>query len=431
MFERLFQLSHYDTHIKTECMAGLATFLTMAYIVLVNPVILGDAGIDGGACFVATCLVTALGCILSGLLSNYPVAIAPGMALNAYFSYVIVQGMGVTWQVALGAVFISGLLFLLIAVTPFRRWLIQAIPETMNMAIAAGLGLFIAMLALRSGGMIVASKSTLIQLGNLHSIPTLSFFLGFCLIVILDYLKVPAAIIIGILVITVVDVLLGYSHFAGVVALPPSLLPTLGQLQLHDLWSHQGVAIIFSFLLVAVFDSTGTFIGILHQAGLYGCDNRVKRLSGGLVGASVSTIAGSLLGTSSTSAYCESAAGVRAGGRTGLTAVVVGCLFLLLLFFSPLVSTIPNQAAAAALLFVGCLMMRSFTHFNWSDMTDTVPSVVTAFMIPFSFSIADGIGLGFISYVIIKVCTGKWRQIHPMLFILALVFVGYFYLSVQ
>ncbi|MDF1760868.1 MAG: NCS2 family permease [Coxiellaceae bacterium] len=426
MFERLFQLSHYDTTIKTEFLAGLATFLTMAYIVLVNPVILGAAGVDAGACFVATCVVTAVGCIVSGLLSNYPVAIAPGMALNAYFSYVIVQGMGLSWQVALGAVFISGLLFLLIAITPLRRWLIKAIPETMNMAIAAGLGLFIAMLALRSGGMIVGNKATLIALGNLHSIPTLLFFLGFCLIVILDYLKVPAALIIGILAVTVVSILCGYSHFSGVLALPPSVASTFNQFQTHALWNHQGLAIIFSFLLVAVFDSTGTFIGILHQAGLYGCDDRIKRLSGGLVGASVSTILGAVLGTSSTSAYCESAAGVRSGGRTGLTVIVVGVFFLLLLFFSPLIKTIPTQAAAAALLFVGCLMMRSFTHFNWSDMTDTIPSVITAFMIPFSFSIADGIGLGFISYVIIKSCTGKWRQIHPMLFVLTLIFVGYF-----
>ncbi|MDF1796431.1 MAG: NCS2 family permease [Coxiellaceae bacterium] len=426
MFERLFQLSNYDTTVKTEFLAGVATFLTMAYIVLVNPVILSAAGVNAGACFVATCVVTAVGCIISGFLSNYPVAIAPGMALNAYFSYVIVQGMGLSWQVALGAVFISGLLFLLIAITPLRRWLIKAIPETMNMAIAAGLGLFIAMLALRSGGMIVGNKATLITLGNLHSIPTLLFFLGFCLIVILDYLKVPAAIIIGILAVTVVSMLCGYSHFSGIFALPPSLAPTLDQFQTHALWNHKGLAVIFSFLLVAVFDSTGTFIGILHQAGLYNCDNRVKRVSGGLVGASASTILGAILGTSSTSAYCESAAGVRVGGRTGLTVIVVGVLFLLMLFFSPLVKTIPTQAAAAALLFVGCLMMRSFTHFNWNDMTDTIPSVITAFMIPFSFSIADGIGIGFISYVIIKSCTGKWRQIHPMLFILALIFVGYF-----
>ncbi len=426
MFERLFKLSQYDTSIKTEWTAGATTFLTMVYIVLVNPAILSASGIDSGACFVATCLVTILACLVSGLLSNYPVAIAPGMALNAYFSYVIVQHLGFSWQVALGGVFVASALFLLVSVTPLRRWLIAAIPETMNMAIAAGLGLFIAMLALKTGGLIHSDSATISTLGNLHSPATLLFFFTFCLIVVLDYFQVKAALIIGIFVSTVVALLVGVTKYYGMLSLPPSLAPTFNHMQFAGLWSARGFSVVFSFLLVAVFDCAGTFIGVLEQAGLYRCGNHVNRLSRGLIAASLSGLLGAVFGTSSTSAYSESAAGVRAGARTGLSTVVVAGLFVLTLFFSPLAKTIPTSAVAAAMLFVACLMMKSFTHFVWDDMTDTVPSVVTAFMIPFSFSIADGIGIGFLSYVIIKLATGRYRDIHPALYGLTAIFIAYF-----
>src|SRR3989338_5880774 len=269
LLDRLFQLKKNNVAISTEIIAGVSTFLTMAYIILVNPSILAAAHMNPDATFVATCLVTALGCFLTGILSNYPIAVAPAMALNAYFSFVVVQGLGYTWQTALGAVFISGFLFFLIAITPMRRWLIDAIPETMNMAIAAGLGLIIAMLGLHAGGLIQTSKHTLLALGNLHSITTLLFFLGFCLIVALDYLRVKGAIVIGILVITLIGMLTGHAHYNGIIATPPSLSPTFFKLNFNGLWTHAGFSVVFAFFLVSLFDSTGTFVGILYQAGLF------------------------------------------------------------------------------------------------------------------------------------------------------------------
>jgi adenine/guanine/hypoxanthine permease len=427
ILERLFLLKAHGVTAKTEVIAGISTFLTMAYIILVNPTILHQAGMPIGATFVATCVVTALACFLTGVLSNYPIAMAPAMALNAYFTYVVVQGLGYTWQTALGAVFLSGLAFFVIAATPLRRWLIDAIPETMNMAIAAGLGLFIAMLGLKGGGLIQSNPHTLLAIGNLHKLSAVLFFSGFCLIVVLDYFEVKAAIIIGILAITLAGILCGINHFHGIVNLPPSVAPTFAQLNFHSLFSHTGFSVVFAFFLVSLFDTTGTFVGILHQAGLFRTAKNSKQLARGLLSSSIASMAAGVMGSSSISPYCESAAGVKAGGRTGLTSVVVAALFLVSLFFSPLAQTIPNYAASAALLFVGCLMVKSFTHFNWEDMTDTIPSVVTALMIPFSFSIADGIGFGFISYVIIKLFTGKIRQVHPMLIIWAFVFLIYFW----
>lgn len=424
---QFFKLSEYQVTFKSEAIAGISTFLTMAYIILVNPAILSQANMNTGATFVATCLVTALACFLTGVLSNYPIAVAPAMALNAYFSYVVVQGLGYTWQTALGAVFISAFLFFLITITPMRRWLIDAIPESMNMAIAAGLGLFIAMLGLHSGGLIQTNQHTLLSLGNLHSFTTLLFFLGFCLIAALDYLRVNGAIIIGILVITLIGILTGHAHFSGIISLPPSLTPTFLQFNFNGLFSHAGFSVIFAFFLVSLFDSTGTFVGILYQAGLFRSSKQdAKPLSRGLLATSISSMAGGILGTSSLSPYCESAAGVRAGGRTGLTSVIVSGLFLICLFFSPLAKTIPSYATASALLFVGCLMIKSFTHFNWENMTETIPSVITAIMIPLSFSIAVGIGLGFISYVFIKLMTGRIKEVHPMLMLWALIFIFYF-----
>lgn len=425
--DKLFKLKAHCVSVRSECLAGVATFLTMAYIMFVNPAILAGAGMNMGAVFVATCLVTALGCFLTGILSNYPIAVAPAMALNAYFSFVVVQGLGDTWQQALGAVFISGALFFLISITPMRRWLIDVIPESMNMAIAAGLGLFIALLGLHSGGLIKTNTKTLLSLGNVHNVKTLLFFGSFCLIAALDYLKVPGAIVIGIIASTVAGLLLGQAHYHGIFSLPPAITPTFGHLQFSSLWSHKGFSVIFAFFLVSVFDSTGTFVGILHQAGLLQKERSTsKRLAFGLVATSTASMAGGVFGTSSCSPYCESASGVRAGGRTGLVSVTVAGLFLVSLFFSPLAKTIPSYATASALLFVGCLMIKSFTHFDWKDMTETVPSVITAMMIPFTFSIAVGIGIGFISYVIIKLLTGQIKSVHPMLVIWAVVFAGYF-----
>lgn len=421
-----FRLSEHETTIKTECLAGLTTYLTMAYIVLVVPAVLGDSGMPAGPCFVATCLVTALGCLISGLLANYPIAVAPGIPLVAYFSYVIVQSLGFSWQSALGATFLAGLLFTLISLTAVRRWLIEAIPETLNMGIAAGLGIFIAMLGLKMGGLIRPSQATIVTLGDFHYLPTTFFFLGFCLIVALDFLKVRGSLVIGILVISLLGMLSGFSHYRGFLSAPPSLAPTFMNLDFHGLLNtSKGLSTVLAIFLVTLFDTTGTLIGILHQADLY--QKRRYQLFKGLLAASLSSMVSGLLGASSTSAYCESAAGVKAGGRTGLTSVMVAVLFLLTLFISPLAASIPQYAAAAALLYVGCLMMSSFTLFNWKDLTDSVPSVITALGIPLSFSVSDGLGLGFISYVAIKLFSGQYRTTHPMLYVLALLFMGYFF----
>lgn len=428
LLEKLFQLAKHHTTVKIEMIAGLSTFLTMAYIALVNPSILSAAHMNAGATFTATCLVTAFACFLVGVLANYPVAIAPAMALNAYFAYVVVLGMGYAWQTALGAVFISGLLFFVIAMTPLRKGLIDVIPKTMNMAISAGLGLFIAMLGLRNGGLIISDPHTLVTLGDVRAIPTLLFFTSFCIITALDYLRVQGAIVIGIVIATALGLITGYAHFQGIISAPPSVSPNFFQLHFENLLTtHQGLSVIFAFFLISIFDSTGTFVGILHQANLFrGTKEDNQKLSRGLIAASAASMMGGLLGTSSCSAYSESAAGVRAGGRTGLTSIIVSVLFLITLFFSPLAKTIPTYATASALLFVGCLMVKSFSELNWEDMTETIPSVITAVMIPLTFSIAVGIGLGFISYALIKLLTGKIKNVHPALIIWAIIFVGYF-----
>lgn len=427
LLNHIFKLTHYQVSVKSEAIAGLSTFLTMVYIIFVNPAILSQAHMEVGAIFVATCLVTALGCFLTGVLSNYPIAVAPAMALNAYFSFVVVQGMGYSWQNALGAVFVSGVLFFLVSVTPLRRCLIEAIPHGMHMAIAAGLGLFIALLGLKGGGLIVPNQNTLLSLGNVHSLSVILFFTGFCIIVALDYLRVRGAIVIGIMVVTVLGIFTKEAHFHGLFSMPPALSATWMQLDIKDLFSEHGMSIIFAFFLVSVFDSTGTFIGMLYQARLMTNSKKdAQKLARALMSTSVASMAGGVLGTSSCSPYCESAAGIRAGGRTGLSACVVAMLFLFTLFFSPLARSIPAYAAASAMLFVGCLMVKTFTQFNWEDMTETIPSVITALMIPLSFSIAVGIGVGFISYVLIKLMTGKIKQVHPMLVVWALIFIGYF-----
>ena len=423
---RYFQITEHHSTLRTECLAGSTTFLTMAYIILVNPVILASTGINPGAAFIATCLTAALGSFLTGMLANYPIAVAPSMALNIYFSYVIVGSLGYSWQAALGAVFVSGVLFFLLTVSGVRQWVIRAIPESLAIGVCAGIGLFIALIALKSSGIIVPNDKTLLTLGHAASEQGLLFLVGFCLIVALDYLAIPGAILIGIVAITVIAILLGIDSFRGFVGNIPSLNPTWMKLDIHGMFHAQGWIIIFTFFLVALFDSAGTLVGVLSQTRLTEDPRKNARITRALVADSVATIGGSLMGTSTTSPYIESAAGVRAGGRTGLTAVVVSLFFLLALFFSPLAATIPDYATGPALLFVATLMVKSLVRIPWDDFTESVPSVVTFVMIPFTFSIADGIGLGFISYALIKLFCGKWRELKPVLLILTAIFVAYF-----
>ena len=426
--ERFFHLSEYGTSVRTEVIAGITTFLTMAYIIFVNPDILSAAGMPKDSVFVATCLAAAFGSAMMGLVANYPLALAPGMGLNAYFAFSVVLGSNgaVTWQAALGAVFISGLIFLILSVLPVREWIINSIPQSLKMAIGAGIGLFLGIIALQAAGIVVDHPNTLVTLGNLHAPSTVLAVLGFFLMVALDRLRVPGAIIIAILATTAVGILFGVSEFNGVFSAPPSLAPTFLQMDLAAALNLGLFAIVFTFLFVDFFDNTGTLIGVAHRAGLIGPDGRIPRLGRALISDSSAAMVGAALGTSTTTSYIESAAGVKAGGRTGLTAVVVAALFLAALFLAPLASTIPPYATAPALLFVACLMTRGLAEIEWEDASEFVPAVVTALAMPLTYSIAHGIAFGFVTYVAIKVLSGRFRELNVALVVLAVAFVAKF-----
>ena len=423
MLSSYFKLAENGTTVRTEILAGITTFLTMAYITFVNPAILSDAGMDFGAVFVATCVAAAIGTAIMGLYANYPIALAPGMGLNAFFAYGVVLGMGHSWQVALGAVFLSGILFIILSVLPVREWIINAIPRGLKMAISAGIGLFLAIIALKNAGVVVDHPATLITLGDPTSWPVILAFLGFFVIVALDHRKVPGAVIIGILAVTAAGVALGVSEWKGLASLPPDPLPTFLQLDLAGALQLGLITIVFTFLFVDLFDTAGTLVGLAHRAGLLDQQGRLPRLGKALIADSTATAAGALLGTSTTTSYIESAAGINAGGRTGLTAVTVAVLFLLALFFSPLAQTVPPYATAPALLFVACLMTRGLAEIDWEDVTESAPAVVTAIAMPLTFSIANGMGIGFITYAAVKVMSGKGGECPPAVFAIALLFV--------
>ena len=423
MFEQLFGLGQHNTTVRREVLAGVTTFLTMAYIIFVNPQILSATGMDPGAVFVATCLAAAFGSAFMGLYANYPVALAPGMGLNAYFTYGVVLGMGFTWQVALGAVFLSGVIFFVISVTPVREWIVNAIPKSLKMAISAGIGLFLGIIGLQEAGIVVAHPATLVTLGDVTTWKVILASLGFVIMAALDARKVPGAIIIAILLVTAAGVILGVSPAGGIFSMPPSIAPTLLAMDLGGALNLGLAAIVFAFLFVDLFDNTGTLIGVAHRAGLLDKDGKLPRIGRALMVDSTAAMVGAALGTSTTTSYIESAAGVRAGGRTGLTAVVVAILFLAALFLSPLAGTIPAYATAPALVFVACLMTRGLTEIDWEDVTEYAPAVVAAVVMPLTFSIANGIAFGFITYAAIKLVSGRWKEIHPAVAVLAVLFI--------
>jgi len=423
MFEQLFGLGQHNTTVRREVLAGVTTFLTMAYIIFVNPQILSATGMDSGAVFVATCLAAAFGSAFMGLYANYPVALAPGMGLNAYFTYGVVLGMGFTWQVALGAVFLSGVIFFVISVTPVREWIVNAIPKSLKMAISAGIGLFLGIIGLQEAGIVVAHPATLVTLGDVTTWKVILASLGFVIMAALDARKVPGAIIIAILLVTAAGVILGVSPAGGIFSMPPSIAPTLLAMDLGGALNLGLAAIVFAFLFVDLFDNTGTLIGVAHRAGLLDKDGKLPRIGRALMVDSTAAMVGAALGTSTTTSYIESAAGVRAGGRTGLTAVVVAILFLAALFLSPLAGTIPAYATAPALVFVACLMTRGLTEIDWEDVTEYAPAVVAAVVMPLTFSIANGIAFGFITYAAIKLVSGRWKEIHPAVAVLAVLFI--------
>ena len=422
MLEKFFKLKENGTTVRTELLAGLTTFLTMAYIIFVNPSILGDAGMPKDAVFVATCLAAAIGTLIMGVYANYPMALAPGMGLNAYFAYAVVKGMGIPWEAALGAVFISGCLFIMVSVFKLREIIVNGIPQSIRTAITVGIGLFLGLISLKSAGIVVANPVTMVSLGDLHQPPAILATIGFFLIVTLDRLKIKGAILIGILAVTVLSFYFGGNTFHGIVSMPPSLAPTLFKLDIMGALSVGILNVVLVFFLVELFDATGTLMGVANRAGLL-VNGRMERLNKALLADSTAIVAGAILGTSSTTAYIESAAGVQAGGRTGLTAVAVGALFLACLFIAPLAGVVPGYATAPALFYVSCLMLRELAEIDWSDTTESVPAAITAIFMPFTYSIAQGIAFGFISYAALKLFTGRAREVKLIVWAIAAVFL--------
>lgn len=423
MLEKLFKLREHHTNVRTEVIAGITTFLTMAYIIFVNPSVLSAAGMNTGAVFVATCLAAAVGCFIMGFYANYPIAQAPGMGLNAFFTYAVVLGMGYTWQIALGSVFLSGCIFVLLSLFKIREWIINSIPMSLRIGIAAGIGLFLGFIALSNAGIIVGNKATLVGLGDLHSPHVLMAVLGFFLIVGLEYRKIKGGVLISILVISILSVLLGMNQFHGVVSVPPSPVPTFLKLDIAGAFNVGMISVIFAFLFVDLFDTAGTLMAVAQRGNLLDENNNLPRLKKALLADSTATICGALFGTSSVTSYVESGAGVEVGGRTGLTAVVVGILFLLALWFSPLASMIPEYATAGALFYVCVLMLSGLAHVEWDDLTEAAPAVIAAIIMPLAYSVADGIALGFISYAVIKLLSGRYRDISPSVLGLAILFI--------
>jgi adenine/guanine/hypoxanthine permease len=424
--ERLFKLRVHGTTVKTELIAGLTTFITMAYIIFVNPNIMADAGIDHGAAFVATCIAAALGCLLMGLYANWPVGLAPGMGLNAFFTYTVVGTMGYTWETALGAVFISGVLFIVLTLSRIREWLLNSIPVSLRHAMGAGVGLFLGVIGLKTAGIIVDSPATLIKLGSLHEPAPLLAAICFLLIAILSYHRVFGAILISIIAVTLAGWGLGLVHYNGILATPPSLAPTWLAMDVMGVFNVSMISVVFAFLFVHMFDTAGTLMGVAQRAGLVNPDGKIHNLSRALKADSASSVFGAMVGVPPVTSYVESAAGVAAGGRTGLTAVTVGVLFVAAMFFAPLAGMIPAYATAGALIYVAMLMMASMAHINWDDATDSIPAIVTAIMMPLTFSVADGIALGFITYVALKAGSGKYREISVSLWVLCAIFIAKF-----
>ncbi|MFB2799911.1 NCS2 family permease [Shewanella seohaensis] len=426
MLEKLFKLKQNQTSLKQEAIAGLTTFMTMAYIIFVNPMMLADAGMDHGAVFVATCLAAAVGCIVMGVMANYPIALAPGMGLNAFFTYTVVGEMGYSWETALGAVFLSGICFLILSLVRIREWIVNSIPMSLRIGIAAGIGLFLALIGLKSAGIVVASPATLVTMGDITAFPAVMAVLGFFLIIAMVQRGMKSAVILSILIITGLGLLFGDVHYNGIVSMPPSVAPTFMAMDLSQVFEVTMLSVVFAFLFVDLFDTSGTLVAVAQRGGFLDEKGRLPRLNRALTADSLATIAGATLGTSTTTSYIESTAGVSAGGRTGLTAVVVGLLFILALFLSPLAGMIPAYATAGTLFYVAILMMSGLVHVEWEDLTEAAPVVVVCILMPLTFSIATGIALGIISYAAIKLLTGRFSDLNIGVIVLAAMFIAKF-----
>ena len=424
--ELIFKLHNNNTTIRKELLAGFTTFITMAYIIFVNPQMMAASGMDQGAIFVGTCLAAAIACFVMGIFANWPVGLAPGMGLNAFFTYTVVGEMGYSWEVALGAVFIAGILFFIMSITRLRSWMISSIPFNLRIAMGAGVGLFIGLIGLKNGGIIVSNQATLLSLGSFSNIETLLAAIGFLAISILSVRKIPGAIIIGILITTFIGLFLGLIEFNGLVSLPPEIAPTFMKLDILGALNIGMITVIMSFLFVNLFDTTGTLLGVATRANLVNENGQISDLDKALKADSSASIFGTFFGCSPVTSYVESSAGVEAGGRTGLTAIFVGILFLFSMFLSPLASIIPPYATAGALIYVAILMLGGMEKLNWSNATELLPALVIIVMIPLTFSIADGIALGFLTYTALKFFSGKYNEVTIGAWFLTLIFISKF-----
>ncbi|MDC0006046.1 NCS2 family permease [Gammaproteobacteria bacterium] len=426
ILEKTFKLKSNNTTFQRELLAGFTTFITMAYIIFVNPQMMASSGMDYGASFVGTCLAAALACFVMGIYSNWPVGLAPGMGLNAFFTYTVVGEMGYTWEVALGAVFLAGILFVIMSVTPLRRWMLDSIPMNLRIAMGSGVGLFIGFIGLKSGGIIVANDATFVSLGNFMNIETLLSAVGFLLISVLANRQVSGAIIIGVLSVTLLGVFFNLVQFQGVIAYPPSIAPIFIKLDILGAFDLAMISVIISFLFVNLFDTAGTLLGVASRAKLIDESGEILNLDKALKADSSSSVFGSFFGCAPVTSYVESSAGVEAGGRTGLTAVVVGFLFLIAIFFSPLAAIVPAYATSGALIYVAILMLSGMEKLDWSDLSELLPALIMIIMIPLTFSIANGIALGFIAYVVMKISSGEIRNISSGAWFLAVIFLAKF-----
>jgi inner membrane protein yicO len=422
--QQFFKLKEKGTSSKTEIIAGITTFFTMVYIVFVNPSVLGDAGMDKQVVFVTTCLIAGFGTIAMGLFSNLPIALAPAMGLNAFFAYVVVGKLGYSWQVGMGTIFWGSVSLLLLTIFQIRYWLMASIPLSLRVGIGAGIGFFIALIGFKNMGLVVANPATLVALGDLHSPQVLLGILGFFIIVVLAARNIYSGVLISIATVTALALYFDESvMFHGIVSMPPALTQVVGQVDIAGALDTALIGIIFSFLLVNLFDSSGTLLGVTDKAGFSDEKGRFPKMKQALYVDSASAVVGSYIGTSAISTYIESSAGVSVGGRTGMTAVVVGLLFLLTIFFSPLAGMVPAYATAGALVYVGILMASSLIKVQWDDLTEATPAFITAAMMPFTYSITEGIAFGFISYCVMKLGTGRWREVNAPVWVVSLLFL--------
>ena len=426
MLEKIFNLKTNNTSLKREILAGITTFVTMSYIIFVNPQMMAESGMDYGASFVGTCIAASLACFFMGLYANWPVGLAPGMGLNAFFTYTVVGGMGYPWEIALGAVFWSGILFTIMSITPLRKWMLEGIPLNLRIAMGSGVGLFIGLIGLKSGGIISGNDATLLSLGDLTEESTLLSILGFLIIAILSMRKVSGSIIIGILTITSISIFSGLVKFKGIISLPPDPLPVFLKLDIIGAFDVAMISVIISFLFVNFFDTTGTLLGVANRAKLVKKTGEIQNLDKAIKADSTSSILGSFFGCAPVTSYVESTAGIEIGGRTGLTAVVTGFAFLLSIFLSPLSEMVPPYATAGVLIYVAIIMLSDVERLDWSDSTEILPSLIIIIMIPLTFSIANGIALGFITYTLIKLTSNRHKEISPSAWFLTLIFLAKF-----